>query len=93
MTNANTEQLPQVEYPKKIVTVDVTPTWGEVGRIYEILAKDENHKALKPLHKEKSRAFAMAQGLKVIWDTLTPAQQKDASDAIEADMRVQGYGG
>jgi hypothetical protein len=85
------DNIKGVEHPKTVTTVDVTPTWGEIGRIYENLAKTSEHKALEPLHREKSRAFAMAQGLSVIWGTLTPGQQKLANDAMEDDMRVQGY--
>lgn len=54
--------------------IDLTPTWGEVGGIVKHLIVSEEGDALKHLLPDMARAFAMAEALKSVLDTLDDRQ-------------------
>ncbi|KWH50716.1 hypothetical protein [Burkholderia cepacia] len=72
-------------------TIDLTPTWGEVGLLYARLAASREVKALEHMRPEAARAFAAAQALQAITATLTDAQADIVARTLAAELTKQGY--
>lgn len=67
-------------------SIDLTPTWGEVGVIYFRLVNSKEHKAEAHLRPEIGRALAFAQALTAIKDTLTEEQAKIVKETTEREI-------
>ena len=72
-------------------TIDLTPTWGEVGSISCRLAESGETRAVKGMRSEVARAMAAAQALQNILKSLTPEQDAIVSATLAAELSKQGY--
>ena len=72
-------------------TIDLTPTWGEVGSIVKRLIVKAENPGLNNLSTEIAQAFAMAEVFKQLHPTLTDEQLNIASRVIVAELTKQGY--
>ena len=72
-------------------TTDVTPTWGEWGRIFYALALCGVRKSVESLHPDLARAFAAAQALSELYAVLSPDQVTHANAVIIREMEKQGF--
>lgn len=72
-------------------TIDMTPTWGEVGLLFYRLAVSKEVKALQAAKSEFARAFAAAQALQDIRKTLTNEQAAIVSKTITTELAKFGY--
>lgn len=72
-------------------TIDLTPTWGEIGHIYARLAASGETKALASMQSEAARAFAAAQALQAIQSRLPDELLREAYRVIDAEMTKQGF--
>ena len=66
-------------------TIDMTPTWGEIGLLMTRLALSNERRALKAGQGEIARAYGMAEALAQLWGELTGAQRARAGAIIEAE--------
>lgn len=66
-------------------TIDITPTWGEIGLMLFRFAVSKEVKAFAAARTEYAKAFAAAQALQDIQKSLTPEQQAivNATFAVE----------
>ncbi len=71
-------------------TIDMRPTWGEWGNIFYRIAWGGPGDALEKLHPDMAKAFAFAEALGVIWDTLSEEQALKAEAVMEAELQKQG---
>ena len=73
-------------------TIDLTPTWGEIGLLYVRLAESGETKALTEMRGEVARAFAASQALTAIMGDL-PAELRDRTRIIIGEeLAKQGLG-
>ena len=72
-------------------TIDLTPTWGEVGNIVWRFAVSNEQAALGHMHSEFARAFAMAEVFTKLYDSLTDAQKDQASKVLVDELTKQGF--
>lgn len=72
-------------------TIDLTPTWGEMGNLYARLAESGERDAAKALRSEVARAFAAAQALKAITASLTNDQKSIVAKTLTDELSKQGY--
>src|SRR3546814_20582977 len=74
-------------------TIDLTPTWGEIGLLYVRLAESGETKALTEMRGEVARAFAASQALTAIMGDL-PAELRDRTRIIIGEeLAKQGFPG
>lgn len=66
-------------------TIDMTPSWGEVGLLFFRLATSGEDRALMAGREEFGRAFGMAEALSEMWGDLTPLQRAKAQETIERE--------
>lgn len=71
--------------------IDVTPTWGEFGRMYVHLAESQEVKVIRGLRPEVAKAMAAAEALKAVQSTFTEEQHRLASKVMTAELKKQGY--
>lgn len=74
-----------------LTTIDMTPTWGEIGVLYARLAESREVKAIREMRPDVARAFAAAQALKAIQASLTEAQSAIVAQTLTAELAKQGY--
>jgi len=72
-------------------TIDLTPTWGEIGTLYVRLAESGEVKALAGMRREVARAFAAAQALLAVQNDLPADLAERVRAVIRAEMTKQGY--
>lgn len=72
-------------------TIDLTPTWGEFGKLYRTFAESGEAKAIKELRSELAKAMAAAQALQAIQSTLTDEQAVIVSKTMTAELTKQGF--
>lgn len=82
-------ELPPI--PAEPKTIDVTPTWGEIGLLFYRLATSKEVAAIKAGHSEFARAFALAQAVVVLKPTLTDEQQALLAKVITEELTKQGF--
>src|SRR3546814_15249991 len=72
-------------------TIDLTPTWGEIGLLYVRLAESGETKALTEMRGGVARAFAASQALTAIMGDL-PAELRDRTRIIIGEeLAKQGF--
>lgn len=71
------------------VTIDMTPTWGEVGNIYMRLAESGEREAARACRDQAAKAFAFAEAFKTIHSDLPPELREKAETAFRAELRKQ----
>ena len=72
-------------------TIDMTPSWGEIGTLYVRLAESQEVKAIRGMRADVARAFAAAQALQAIKATLTEEQRALVASTLAAELAKQGY--
>ena len=72
-------------------TIDMTPTWGEVGLIVQRLAFSNEDTALRSIWPEAARAFASAEALNAVLPGLSAAQQAMVVKTMDVELLKQGY--
>lgn len=72
-------------------TIDMTPTWGEIGVLYTRLAESREVKAVREMRADVARAFAAAQALQAIRASLTEAQATMVAKTLTDELRKQGF--
>jgi hypothetical protein len=75
----------------KEITIDMTPTWGQIGAMYVRLAESKEVKAIRAMRSEVARAFSAAQALQAIHSTLTDEQSAIVAKTITDELTKQGY--
>jgi hypothetical protein len=72
--------------------INATPTWGEWGRIYRLLAESGvERKALVAMREEFARAMASCEALNGITATLSDEQAGKVSQILEIELAKQGF--
>ncbi|WP_163057118.1 hypothetical protein [Acidithiobacillus ferrooxidans] len=71
--------------------IDVTPTWGEFGRMYTRLAESQEVKAIRELRSEVAKAMAAAEALKAVQQSFTEEQHSIAANVMAVELTKQGY--
>lgn len=69
----------------KTETIDMTPTWGEVGLLCLRLALSNEQDALRHAAPEVARAFGMAHALSAIWSDLSDEQRAKAGEVVKTE--------
>lgn len=72
-------------------TIDLTPTWGEVGNIIWRFATSNEQAALEYMHNEFAQSFAMAEVFAKIYTSLTEEQKDQASKILCEELTKQGF--
>jgi hypothetical protein len=71
--------------------INATPTWGEWGRIYRLLAESGECQAVVGLREDLARAMASCEALNGITATLTDQQAARVSEIMEIELTKQGF--
>jgi hypothetical protein len=71
---------------QKIGTIDLTPTWGEVGLLFWRLALSGEIAAVEQMRSEIARAFAGMEVLSRLMSTLTPEQRAVFDEVWQAEQ-------
>jgi hypothetical protein len=72
-------------------TIDLTPTWSEVGHIFFRLAVSNERRALEAGKSEFVRGFAMATALNEVLPELTDEQRERVHACIAREMKKHGF--
>ncbi|MBW5286543.1 hypothetical protein [Burkholderia gladioli] len=72
-------------------TIDITPTWGNIGALYVRLAESQEVTAIRGMRADVARAFASAEALKAIMSTLNDEQRAITARTLTAELAKQGY--
>lgn len=72
-------------------TIDMTPTWGEIGSSLWHFATSNQMFALNHLRSEHARAFAMAEAFAKLLPDLTDEQKDKASRILCEELKKQGF--
>lgn len=72
-------------------TIDITPTWGEVGLMLYRIAEGGHTKSVRAARPEFARAFAMAEVFSALNSTLTEEQKALASKVLVEELAKQGF--
>ena len=72
-------------------TIDMTPSWGEVGLFVQRLAFSHEDKALRSIWPEAARAFASAEALNAVLPGLSAEQQAMVTKTMDIELLKQGY--
>ena len=76
----------------QVDTVDLTPTWGEIGVIVRRLALDgKQQSAVQKIWPEAARAFAAAEALQQVMPLLSDDQKSVVAKALVQELGKQGY--
>lgn len=76
----------------QVGTIDLTPTWGEVGNIIRRLIQGGQVAAIEQMDADIARAFAAAQALQAIQEELPDNLREIACSVVDAEMTKQGHG-
>ncbi|ERZ09678.1 hypothetical protein [Pseudomonas aeruginosa] len=72
-------------------TIDLTPTWGEIGLMYARLAESGELAAIREMRSEIARAFAAAQALQAIQSKLPDDLNETACKVVTEELAKQGF--
>ncbi|MFC3715192.1 hypothetical protein ACFONC_03380 [Luteimonas soli] len=73
-------------------TIDMTPTWGEIGNVFRRFVESRETKAAMAMAPEIAKALAAAQALTAIQPTLTPDQATQVRHVMAVELAKQGFG-
>ena len=73
------------------MTIDMTPSWGELGLLVKRLAFSAEDKALRHIWPEVAKAFASAQALSNLMQGLSEEQRAIVAKAMYDELVKQGY--
>jgi hypothetical protein len=71
-------------------TIDLTPTWPEVGALFFTLARSKEVRAIEAGKSEFLRAFAMAGALNDLMPDLSDAQRETIHATIARELAKHG---
>jgi hypothetical protein len=71
--------------------IDLTPSWGDFGRIYGQLAVNGEQAAVNHLAPDFARAMAAAQAFSELFNELTDDQKARARSIMTLELRASGY--
>lgn len=73
-------------------TIDLTPTWGEIGTLVMRLAMSGETKALAAMKNDVAKAFASAQALRTLHESglVTPQMNAVITGVLATEMHKQG---
>ncbi|MEY2152339.1 hypothetical protein AB7849_15645 [Rhodanobacter sp. 115] len=74
----------------EVLTIDLTPTWGELGNVYTRMAESGERAAARGMRGEVARAFALAEAFKKIHEALPADLREQAEKIVAAELRKQG---
>lgn len=77
--------------PKEVLTIDLTPTWGEWGNIFYRFAASGERKTIETLHRDFALAFSCAEAFKTIQRLLPNELSAQAEAVLRAEMVKQGF--
>jgi hypothetical protein len=77
--------------PTEPSTIDMTPTWGEIGLLFMRLALSDERRAVEAMRSEVARAMAAAQALSQIMPTLSEEQARVVSTTMVSELKKQGF--
>lgn len=77
--------------PNAPSTIDMTPTWGEIGLLFMRLAPSDERRAVEAMRSEVARAMAAAQALSQIMPTLSDEQARVVSTTMVSELKKQGF--
>lgn len=72
-------------------SIDLTPTWGEIGNLYRRLAETGEVAAITRMASEFAKAMAAAQALTDLLPSLTDDQTARMKQTIVAELTKQGF--
>lgn len=75
----------------ELETVDISPTWGDVGNVFMRFAMSKEVKALHEMRGEVAKAFASAEALTALQGTLTSEQRSIFETTYRASAMRQGF--
>ncbi|MFW6855329.1 hypothetical protein ACODYM_28980 [Burkholderia gladioli] len=75
----------------KLETIDITPTWGEIGLFFSRLAVSGETEAIRAARPDMARAFAAAAAFQALRPTLSEEQLALAATVMTAELTKQGY--
>lgn len=75
---------------QNVGTIDLTPTWGEIGNVYARLVASNEQKALEGMRSEAARAFAAAEALQQIQAQLPDELREIACRVMAVELAKQG---
>lgn len=75
---------------QQIDTIDMTPTWGEVGNIIRRLIRSGELSAVEHMETEMARAFAAAEALQAIQAKLPDDLREIAARVVDVELAKQG---
>lgn len=76
----------------QVGTVELTPTWGEIGVIVRRLAFDgKQQTAVKEIWPEAARAFAAAEALQQLMPLMSDDQKSVVANTLVQELGKQGY--
>jgi len=70
-------------------TIDMTPTWGEIGNIFWRLAVTGEARALEKVKEDFAKVFAVVQAFKAL--DLTHDQTVTCKAVMAVEMAKQGF--
>lgn len=73
-----------------LMTIDLTPTWGEVGNIYVRFAESGERNAARAMRADVAKAFAFAEAFKAMLPKLSPELRETAQTIVATELRKQG---
>ena len=73
------------------MTIDMTPSWGEVGLLVKRLAFSAEEQALRHIWPEAAKAFAYAQALSNLMEGLSEVQRAIVAKTMYDELVKQGY--
>lgn len=79
------------EQQSNVMTVDLTPTWGEIGNVYARMAESGERAVVRELRGELARAFAFAEAFKTVHAALPVELRQLADKAVNDELRKQGF--
>lgn len=71
--------------------IDITPTWGEWGRLYSAFAESGERKVCRALREDFARAMAAAEVMRELRDTFTDEQAAIVARVLCDELRKQGF--
>ena len=79
--NENPQVEAKADAEREVGTIELTPTWGEIGLLFWRLALSGEEAAIREMRGEFAKAFAGMEVLSKIMRTLTP-EQRAVFDAV-----------
>lgn len=73
------------------LTIDLSMSWGQVGRIYIGFAETRSVEPLRKMRSEVAKAFALAEAASALLPTLTEDQKTILAKTLTVELSKLGY--